>query len=313
MSSVATETLAAIDIGTNTVLLTVARADAAGIAAVLERATITRLGRGVDQNRRLEPAAVEATLECLRDYAAVMREHGVQRFGVVATSAARDAVDGDRFLDRAEGALGQRPQIIEGEHEARLTASGALMGLALGGPGVTVVDIGGGSTEFVMAELGPAGASVSRAWSLDIGSVRLTERCLRGDPPSAREIGEMRGIAARAIATLPPPVSGAALVGVAGTVTTLAAIALGSDPYEPTRVHGSVLTAAQVEELCTRLSRMTAAERLGVRGLEAKRADVIVAGALIVRAALEWSCAPRLIVSDRGVRWGLLAELARVC
>jgi exopolyphosphatase/guanosine-5'-triphosphate,3'-diphosphate pyrophosphatase len=303
--------VAAIDIGTNSVLLVIAVVDAAGARPILERATITRMGEGVDQTRRLAPAAVERNLECLRAYAADLSAHGSPRLDVVGTSALRDADGAPAFLDEAERILGVRPRVIAGDEEARLTFRGALSGLSLAGK-LLVFDIGGGSTELVVGDA--AGSEPASRVSLDIGSVRLYERHVRSDPPSPVEVAAIEADIARALAGAAPlaqlrlgePLT---LVGVAGTVTTLKALDLGLAAYDAAQVHGAVLTLSAAERLCEQLCALTLEERKRLPGLQPKRADVIVAGALIVRELLRRAGAREAIVSDRGVRFGLLEAL----
>lgn len=304
--------VAAIDIGTNSVLLVIAATEPGGPRPLLERATITRLGEGVDRTRRLAPAAIERNLACLQQYADDLREHGRPPLDVVGTSALRDARGAEGFLDEAERILGVRPRVIAGDEEARLTFRGALSGLRAEGR-LLVYDIGGGSTELIVGEAGSA-APTSRV-SLDIGSVRLFERHVRRDPPAPEELARIeRQIQAELAAAEPLAElahgAPAKLVGVAGTVTTLKAVELGLPAYDAARVHGAVLTLSAVEALYARLSAMSLAERVGLPGLEPKRADVIVAGALIVRELLRRVGASETIVSDRGVRFGLLEALS---
>jgi exopolyphosphatase/guanosine-5'-triphosphate,3'-diphosphate pyrophosphatase len=310
--------VAAIDIGTNSVLLVIAAAEAAGPHPLLERATITRMGEGVDKTRRLAPAAVERNLACLRAYADDLRAHGSPPLDVVGTSALRDAQGAEAFLDEAERILGVRPRVIAGDEEARLTFRGALSGLDLSGK-LLVFDVGGGSTELILGDAPSAGAPAqavapeSRV-SLNIGSVRLFERHVRTDPPTPSELASIEAQIAAELASAAPLsrlAAGAAvtLVGVAGTVTTLKALELGLARYDAALVHGAVLTLSAVEMLCAKLAALTLDERKQLPGLEPKRADVIVAGALIVRDLLRRTGASQAIVSDRGVRFGLLEGL----
>ena len=304
--------VAAIDIGTNSVLLLIAAAEAAGPRPLLERATITRLGEGVDRSRRLAPAAIERNLACLRAYAHDLRAYGSPRLDVVGTSALRDAEGAQAFLDEAERILGVRPRVIAGDEEARLTFRGALSGLALTGR-LLVFDVGGGSTELIVGEAAGVLAPESRV-SLDIGSVRLFERHVRHDPPTPRELASIEADIEQQLVSASPlshlhsgkPLT---LVGVAGTVTTLKALELGLPAYDTARVHGAVLTLRAVEDLCAKLTSLSLAERQQLPGLQPKRADVIVAGALIVRDLLRRAGAAETIVSDRGVRFGLLDAL----
>lgn len=294
--------VAAIDIGTNSVLLLVAERGSSGWLPLVERATITRIGQGVDQAKVLDPEAVKRTLRVLEEYAGLAAQHGVDGTVAVGTSALRDARGSEAFLDASEALLGCRPRVITGAEEARLTFQGALSGLTVEGD-VTVVDIGGGSTEVIVGE---AGAEPRQAISLNVGSVRLHERHFASDPPRLDELAAARNTARRALAEAP----GAAgcLVGVAGTVTTLAAIEQRLPSYDASLLHGSQLTADQVNALAERLAALPLLRRKRLAGLEPGRADVIVAGALLLAEVLRWAHVDRLVVSDRGVRWGLLSN-----
>lgn len=299
---------AAIDIGTNSVLLLIAERTADGWRPIVEQATITRLGQGVDRTRELAPEACERTLKVLADYSEVLRAERVTELDVVGTSAMRDARGGPSFAERAGAVLGVAPRILSGDEEAAVTFVGTLSGLHLEGA-VTVFDIGGGSTEVIRGRAGHA-PSAEAAVSLDIGSVRLFERHLQNDPPRPEELSRVDADIDAALARAPAPSSGSTLVGVAGTVTTLAAIALGLETYDGSKVHGLTLSLDEVASVARRLEGMTHAERCALPGLEPKRADVIVVGARLCERVMRWARAERLVVSDRGVRWGLL-EMGR--
>ena len=301
--------VAAIDIGTNSVLLLVAERQGDALSPVLERATVTRLGEGVDRNRRLLDTACERTLACLSNYAAELRRLGITVLDAVGTSAMRDAEGGQAFVARAKEVLGVAPRTIDGNEEARLTFAGALSGLRATGP-VTVFDIGGGSTEIVVGLRDSTGRHITAAVSLNIGSVRLFERHVKSDPPSLAELQLVERDIATALAAAPRPESTATLVGVAGTVTQLAALDLELTRYDATRVHGYTLTQSSVARLATQLASLTVAQRRAMPGMEPARADVLVVGSAIARAVLQWSGATELVVSDRGVRWGLAEDLA---
>jgi len=300
---------ATIDIGTNSVLLLVADSEGGALRPVLERATVTRLGEGVDRNRRLLESACQRTLACLSDYASQLRELGVDRLDAVGTSAMRDAAGGQEFVVQARAILGVAPRVIDGNEEARLTFAGALSGLSARGE-VTVFDIGGGSTEIIVGSVSDSTRRIAAATSLDIGSVRLFERHVHADPPSAHDMQRVERDIALALADAPEPKSGATLVGVAGTVTQLAALELELTAYDATRVHGYTLTRSAVDRLATRLASLDLAQRRALPGMEPARADVLVVGSVIAKAVLQWSGAAELVVSDRGVRWGLAEELA---
>jgi exopolyphosphatase/guanosine-5'-triphosphate,3'-diphosphate pyrophosphatase len=303
----ALERVATLDIGTNSVLLLIAEATPEGPRAVLERATITRLGEGVDRTRMLAPAARERTLRCLESYAEDMRAFGANTRAAVGTSALRDAEGGGDFTREVANVIGVAPQVIDGMREAALTFRGALSGLAVRGD-LTVFDVGGGSTEIVQGTRGEA-ARADSSVSLDIGSVRLFERHVTSDPPSQHDLARVRADIDAALESAPRAQTPRILVGVAGTVTTLASIALELADYDPARVHGFVLTRSVVADVARKLERLSLPERRTLRGLDPKRADVIVAGALIVERVMDRANASELVVSDRGVRWGLAEEL----
>lgn len=296
-----------IDLGTNTVLLLIAELRGTVLVPLVDLARITRLGEGVDRTRSLAPEAVQRTLAVLEEYARELRARGVALSRAVGTSALRDARGGEGFLDAAQEILGFRPEVIDGETEAELTFAGALSGLELGSD-VCVFDVGGGSTEVITGRAGPS-AVLSRARSLDVGSVRLFERHVHHDPPRPDELARVGDDVERALTDAPRPSPGAVLVGVAGTVTTLAAIHMNLTDYDPNQVHGSTLSLEAVEELAARLAAMPLHARRSLAGLSPKRADVIPVGAEIVRRVLGWSGEAQVLVSDRGVRWGVAERL----
>lgn len=296
---------AAIDVGTNSVLLLVAdRSPDGRFTAVEERAEITRLGRGVDATRQLAPEAIEETLRVLEAYAKDARDLGAEAIVASATSATRDARNGQAFLDGARVRAGLTVEVISGDEEARLSFASAQADFGGSRP-LIVLDIGGGSTEFIVGDIA---GRVSWRKSFDVGAVRLTERLLRGDPPGDDEVAAVRALLAETFAELPAPPVGARLVGVAGTVTTLCAVARRVDPYDAAKVHGAELTAAEVSQVVARLAALPVRLRRTVPGLQPKRADVIVAGGLVLEAAMQAARADHLVVSDRGLRWGLLAD-----
>jgi exopolyphosphatase/guanosine-5'-triphosphate,3'-diphosphate pyrophosphatase len=309
------ERVAAIDVGTNTVLLLVAERRAGGIAPLAERAEITRLGRGVDASGRLDPAAIAETVRVLAAYAAEARALGAREIACVATSAARDAANGAEFFEAARAAAGLVPEVISGDEEARLVWRSAWRDFGPQGGGRTpagplsVLDVGGGSTELSWGD----GAAPAGRRSLQVGAVRLTERHVREDPISPATLETLRGAARAALAPLRAldGVAGLAagrLVGVAGTVTTLAAVVQALPAYDAARVHGSTLSLGEIERLVARLAALTVARRAVLPGMEPKRADVIVAGGVVVAEALRLLGLDRLTVSDRGVRWGLVYD-----
>jgi exopolyphosphatase/guanosine-5'-triphosphate,3'-diphosphate pyrophosphatase len=300
------ERYASIDVGTNTVLLLVAERRGGALAPLVERAEITRLGRGVDASGRLDAAAIRDTVAVLAAYAREARALGARDIVCVATSAARDAANGAEFFEAARAEAGLAPEVISGDEEARLVYASAWRDFGGEGGPLAVLDVGGGSTEFTYGT-GPAAAGRT---SLQVGAVRLTERHVRTDPISAAELAALRGAARDALRplsrmSLPP---GGRLVGVAGTVTTLSAVSQALERYDGARVHGAALSLAEAEALVARLAALPVKARAALPGMEPKRADVILAGALVVAEAMRATGFDRLTVSDRGVRWGLLHD-----
>lgn len=302
--------VATIDIGTNTTLLLVAERRADGsLVAVEEHATITRLGQGVDKTRTLAPEAIARTNTCLDAYAEIVQRTKAERVAVVGTSAMRDAGGGDEVRRHVKARFGVEARTISGDEEARLTFGGALSGLPETEGPVVVFDIGGGSTEVVRGKR--ATGAIDYAHSFDVGSVRLTERHVRNDPPSAEELETLRRAARDVFAAVPTLETSSPPVGIAGTVTTLAAVSLAMDTYDGGRVHGLRLERAVIERVIMELASVSLEERKKRKGLEPKRADVIIAGAIVALAFLERVEADAMIVSDRGVRWGLAESLLR--
>lgn len=293
----------AIDIGTNSVRLLIL--DEAGNPLQREM-FITQLGQGVDTTGALHPDAIARTTQVLRDYRALLDKHAVLRVRATATSAARDASNREEFFSAAEAALGTRPELLSGDAEAALSFRGATTGLdAELGP-FLVVDIGGGSTEFVLGTHAPEALT-----SVAMGCVRMTERYIKTDPPSQEELAACaqgaRTVVAKVAAEI--PVARARLmVGVAGTVTSLASLALGCMRYDPTVTHHSRLRLDVVERLCQRLASVAVAERRGMLA-EPKRAQVIVAGAIVLRTIMQELSRNELMVSETDILDGLAASL----
>ena len=304
--------LATIDVGTNTTLLLVARVARAAdgeleITLLEERAAITRLGRGIGAGGVLGAEGISRTLAALTDFAAVSRKHDA-RIVAVGTEALRRAPNASDFLGPAALILDTPIEVIDGSREAALTfrAVRAAFADTAQGP-LVVVDIGGGSTEIVLASDG----QVTFRVSLPLGSVRLTERHMRRDPPADDEIAAVRAAVDTALAQVPfaPATDSASLVGVAGTVTTLAAMAQHLETYDPGRVHGYRLESAELARQIERLRTASQVERERMPGLDPRRADVILAGALILEGISRRAGVTEIRVSDRGIRWGLLHEI----
>lgn len=295
---------ASIDVGTNSVLLLVAERDAQGrFTQVVERAEITRLGKGVDRSRTLSAEGLEATVAVLEAYAKEARALGAERIVASATSAARDASNGHELLSLAKSRAGVDIEVISGDEEARLSFASAVADFGRGGP-VVAIDIGGGSTEVVV---GDAKGGVKFRHSFDVGSVRLTERFVKSDPPTA-ERAAVEAYLKQVLASVPAPPPGATVVGIAGTVTTVCAVGRAIEPYDATRVHGATLSRDEVHAVADRLWSMPLEQRRTLPGLQPKRADVIPSGAQVLVAVLDALGAESVTVSDRGLRWGLLVD-----
>jgi exopolyphosphatase / guanosine-5'-triphosphate,3'-diphosphate pyrophosphatase len=298
--------LATVDVGTNTTLLLVAEGTHPGDVSVLaDRAEITRLGRGIGVDGRLGAEGIARTLEVLTEYAATARNHRAPLLAV-GTEALRRAANAADFLTPAAAILGAPVEVIDGEREAELTFAAALASFPeIAQAPVAVVDIGGGSTEVIVSERGLVRSRVS----LPLGSVSLTERHLRADPAERAEIAILVAEVERTLQAIPPRSSGGeplALVGTAGTVTTLCAMALGLTSYDPSRVHGHRLSRDELEAQIERLARSNQVGRERMAGLDPRRADVILAGAYILHGITRRLRASSVLVNDRGIRWGLL-------
>jgi exopolyphosphatase/guanosine-5'-triphosphate,3'-diphosphate pyrophosphatase len=296
--------IATFDIGSNTVLMLAAGVDERRQPRVIaELSRITRMGRGVDRNKRLDPNSASLTLATLEEFATKARDLGVELIVAAATAALRDAADGAEFIARVKERAGITLQIIPGAEEAALSHLAVVRGLNMDPDSpLLIVDIGGGSTELIRAEPGKDLAMVS----LQIGSVRLTERCVRSDPPSDSDAASVASTVDGALDQLGWNYQPAHLVGIAGTVTTLCAIALGLRTYEAGVVHGHRLPRAEIERVIKLIRSMPLAERLKLPGLPEGRADVIFAGATILERIMTRFRADEVIVSDQGVRWGLM-------
>ena len=304
-----TERLAAFDVGTNSTRLLVADVDGGEIVAEHAREmVITRLGKGVDRSGRFDPAALARTLEVLAGYAETCRRLGGARRRLVATSATRDAADRRAFLDGVRDLLGVDAEVLTGQAEAATAYRGATATLEGDRP-TLVVDIGGGSTELILGDGRTARAMIS----LDIGCVRLFERHLHHDPPTAEEAAALRADVATHLAEVTgvlDPLAADRVVGVAGTVTTVTAIALGLDAYDPRRIHRATLDAAEIAAVADKLTAMTVAERAALPVMARGREDVIAAGALLLDELVRRFRIRQVIASETDILDGILLGLA---
>lgn len=290
---VAQPLIAVVDIGTNSMRLLITD----GHDEVGRWVEVTGLGQGVDRTGTLSPDRIEETMRALAYFGSLMDEHAVGRRMAIATSASRDASNRDVFFDLAESALGTRPILISGEEEAALAFSGATAGVSLPPP-VVVSDIGGGSTEFV-TEAGGV--------SIDIGSVRLTERAVKSRPTPDAEIQAARALVARLFERI--DLDTGSLIGVAGTWTSLGAVAQGLPEYSRDRVHGHRMSRSDLAGVIEALAGMTLAETAAIPSLDPKRAPVILGGALVAEGVMDVLAAEVVIVSEHDTLDGAAAQL----
>jgi len=301
--------VAAVDIGTNSVRLLIAEVDGASprdakVVPLDRRMRITRLGQGVDKTRALAPEAIERTVAVLREYRAALDEHGVTQVRATATSAARDSSNRDQFFSAARDALGVTPELLSGDEEAALSFLGATADLDAPAP-YLVVDIGGGSTEFVLGTDAPTGLV-----SLDMGCVRITEQYLESDPPAPEELSNavaaVRDLVADVPRLIPGATEAATLVGLAGTVTTVAAVEFGIPEYAPEKIHHFVLTREAAEDVFRTLATESAEQRAHNPGLEPGRVDVIVGGTAVLVGIFRVLGFDRMLVSEADILDGLV-------
>jgi exopolyphosphatase / guanosine-5'-triphosphate,3'-diphosphate pyrophosphatase len=300
--------IASLDLGTNSTRVLVARPTDGGLDVLDRRNTITRLGQGVGASGRLAPEAIERTLDCLRGYHEILARHGVERVRVAATSASRDAANRDEFFDAVEELIGTRPELLSGDEEGRLSFRGATGELDPATGPFLVVDIGGGSTELIV------GADrVEGVMSVDIGCVRLTEKFLLHDPPQPEELSACISLSETylddVVREIPAVAEARTLVGLAGTITTVAAVEIGLETYDRDRIHHFHLTHDAAEDVFRTLATESRADRIHNPGLEEARADVIVAGCCVLVAVFRHFGFDEMIVSEADILDGLALSL----
>jgi len=306
--------VAGIDCGTNSIRLLVADVGTDGrLSDVHREMRVVRLGQGVDATGQLAPEAIERTRSALVDYAGVCVRTGVQRVRMVATSATRDAGNREEFFGMVREVLGTDAEVITGDEEARLSFAGAVGELDPAEGPFLVVDLGGGSTELVLGDAD----GVQAAYSTNIGCVRLTERCLHTDPPTAGEVATAEAVVREVLAegfAAVPVAKARSWIGVAGTVTTIAAIAHQLPSYDPEAIHLSRTALSRVEQVCGELVGMSKTERLGLATMHPGRADVIGGGAIITRVLAQELAAragiTELAVSEHDILDGIALSLA---
>ena len=302
--------VAAIDCGTNSIRLLIAdvNPESGNVLDIDRRMEIVRLGQGMDSTGEFAVDALERTFAACDSYASVIASHNVDRVRFVATSASRDARNRDVFIAGVTSRLGVEPDVISGDEEARLSFAGATNGLVGAAAPYLVVDIGGGSTEFVLGVTTPQAAR-----SVNIGCVRMTERHFRNDPPSQSEIDAAIADIDAAIGLAGETVSlgeAKTLVGLAGSVTTVAAIALDLTEYDPERIHGARLSADTIDAVSDRLLGMSREQRSEIQVMHPGRVDVINAGVLVLRRILHLTGLPEVLVSEHDILDGIALALA---
>jgi exopolyphosphatase / guanosine-5'-triphosphate,3'-diphosphate pyrophosphatase len=299
--------VAVIDVGSNSTRLLIADVD--GSVSVIERQSrVTRLGRGVDLSGQLADEAIEAACAAIADYVEICRESGAEQIAAIATSAVRDASNGDAFVAELRERFGLSARVLDGEEEARLTYRGATAEHIPSTP-TLVIDIGGGSTEMIVGN----GTEIAFHTSLQAGVVRHTERHIAADPPTAVELEELAGdvrtlIADALVDDLHTRAS--AGIAVAGTPTSLAAVELGLEPYDPARVHGHVLSLETIQRLLSRFASAPLDERIAIPGLHPDRAPTIIAGCVILIEAMRAFGLDRIQVSEHDILYGMALETA---
>jgi exopolyphosphatase/guanosine-5'-triphosphate,3'-diphosphate pyrophosphatase len=303
--------VAAIDCGTNSIRLLIADGSASPLVDVVREMRIVRLGEGVDRTGVLSAAALERTRSALIEYADLIAEHGAEAVRMVATSATRDAANRDEFSTMVLSVLGIAPEVITGTDEAALSFLGAASAVPDPVQPLLVADIGGGSTELVMGEA----PDRLQSYSMDVGCVRMTERHLHDDPPTAPQIAAARADVRAALAQARSSVAfteAAMFVGVAGTVTTMSAIALGLTTYDAEAIHGSRMSAATVDAVAVRLLAMTHAERAALPVMHPGRVDVIGGGALVLQELMHAIGCAEVVVSEHDILDGIALSLLPV-
>jgi exopolyphosphatase/guanosine-5'-triphosphate,3'-diphosphate pyrophosphatase len=292
--------VAVIDIGTNSTRLLVADVAGGRVSPVERRSTVTRLGRGVDLSGRLSAEAIEDVCAAIGDYVGILEELGAETVDAIATSAVRDAGNGSAFIAELRERFALSARVLDGAEEARATYLGATSE-ALPSEPTLVVDIGGGSTELVVG----TGCEISFHDSLQAGVVRHTERCIGSDPPAAGELealaGDVRGLIEESLGS---GVEASQGIAVAGTPTSLAAVEMELEPYDPTRVHGHVLALPSIQRMLSRLASAPLAERVEIPGMHPDRAPTIVAGVVILVETMRAFGLEAIAVSEHDILYG---------
>ena len=291
--------------GSNTCLLLIAQIEGGVLKAVVQELTVVRLGEGVDETGKLAASAMDRAVECLVRYGKIIEDHNCRQVRLVGTAAFREAENGTELASRIEAETGLTIEAIDGAEEARLVQRAVAQSLPAAGGIRAIVDLGGGSTEITITGAGQLLDSVS----LPIGSVRLTERFLKHDPPAGDELTRLHIWISETLAELDLPGPVRNMVAVGGTATTFAAMHKALDVYDGDKVHGTRLQLSQLIEQIKRCTKVGLADRKKIVGLHPDRAEVIIAGGMIQTGLMAYFGVEEIVVSDRGLRWGIVGEL----
>jgi exopolyphosphatase/guanosine-5'-triphosphate,3'-diphosphate pyrophosphatase len=296
---------AALDIGTNTILLLIAEQTTDGrLQTIMDLETTTRLGEGLSKTRRINPHSMQTSIHVIDRYLSLCRDKGVTKIVAVGTSALREAENRLDFLQRVRRRCGLEIDVISGQEEARLSYLAVAMDRKWSSAPLTVIDIGGGSTEWVYGD----STGEVRVFSKSIGSVRLTEQFLTSDPIDERQYRAMVRRVMRLLGNLPRLRKNAFLVGIGGTITTLCSVKQGLNEFDPSRVHHGLLELKDIEEQIEQFKSLPLRERKAIAGLPPERADVILAGATILLYSLLRFESDRIWISCHGLRFGILLD-----
>ena len=296
--------LASIDLGSNSIIMTVADSSDGLLTPVAEEVKIVRLGQALQPEGRLQPEAKERCFSALHSFAHQMEHLGVDAIIGVGTAALRNASDGQQFVDKIKDQLHIPVQIISGDDEARLTFKAVQRDFSSLGDSLVMIDVGGGSTELVIGDLN----SITSQISLDAGTVSFSERFVHNDPPTSEELQAAARAVTEMMHMFELESTAKAAVGVAGTVTTLKAVQIGMDDYDHSQIHGTILLRDEIVRLRQLITSMSTEERKNLKGLPQERADIIPMGVVIIDSIMERLQYQSITISDRGLRWGLLYE-----
>ena len=305
-STRADDLVAVIDLGSNSCLLLIARQTGHGLEPVEEALRIVRLGAGVDKTGRLSQLAMDRSVAVIEEYRQIIRRHRCEKVRCVATSAFRDAANSDELRDRLLSTAGYDLQALDGDEEARLVMNAVDDAIPPGGDPRWIVDVGGGSTEIIAGQAGEGLQMVS----MGLGSVRHTERWLHSDPPAPAELLTMQADILAQLMDIDDFAPPAQMVGVGGTATTFVALDKNLETYDHQLVHGATMEGQSLQSLLDRCAAVTVEQRRAFTGLHPDRAKIIIAGGAILLAILEKAGLEGMTVSDRGLRWGVAAEMA---